>query len=97
MPCRAYAFSPSQVPVLIRSSTRRFDLLLLRLRGPLILAPLPIAVRIRHLVIAPTALVRRVVLFGDVGVGIGLEVFVEALVVFVGGAAVGAGGDDFFL
>lgn len=39
----------------------------------------------------------RVVLLGHVGVGIGLEVFVEALVVFVGGAAVGAGGDDFFL
>ena len=64
-------------------SLGRLDLFLLRLRRPLVLATFPI-VRVRHLVVAPTALVRRVVLLGHVGVGIGLEVFVEALVVFVG-------------
>lgn len=64
-------------------SLARFNLLLLWLRRPLILAAFPI-IRIRHLIVAPAALVRRVILLRDVGFGIGLEVFVEALVVFVG-------------
>ena len=63
-------------------SIRRFDLLLLRLRRSLILAAFPV-VRFRHLLVASTALVCRVVFFGHVGVGIGLEIFIEALVVFV--------------
>lgn len=64
-------------------SLARFNLLLFWLRRPLILAAFPI-IRIRHLVVAPAALVRRVILLRDVGFGIGLEVLVEALVVFVG-------------
>ena len=40
---------------------------------------------------------RRVVLLRHVGLGTGLEVLVEALVVFVGGTSVHAGGNDFFL
>lgn len=40
---------------------------------------------------------RRVVLLRHVRVGAGLEVLVQALVVLVGGAAVHARGDDFFL
>ena len=59
-----------------------FDLLLLGLRRLLILAAFPI-IRIRHLLVAPTALVCRVILFCHVGIRVRLEVFVEALVVFV--------------
>ena len=40
---------------------------------------------------------RRVVLFCHVGIRVGLEIFVEAFVVFIGGATVGACSDDFFL
>lgn len=73
---------------------RCFGLLLLGLCRSLILAPLA-AIRIRHLLITSTALVCRVILFGHIGVGVGLKVFVEALVVFVSRAAVGTGSDNF--
>ena len=92
---REKSFLPSK-PTPSSSSFRRLDLLLLRFRRPLILATFPI-IRVRHVLVAPAALVRRVVLLGHVGVGTGLEVLVQALVVFVGRAAVHAGGDDFFL
>ena len=75
---------------------RGFDLLLLGLCRPFILAPLA-TVRIRHILVTSTALVCRVIFFGYIGVRIGLKVFVEALVVFVSRAAVGTGSDDFFL
>ena len=64
------------------ASLRCFDLLLLGLRRSLILAAFPI-IRIAHFLVTPTALVCRVILLGHVGVRIRLEVFVEALVVFV--------------
>ena len=71
------------------------DLLLLRF---IILAPFPIIpVRIRHLLVTPAAVVRRVVLLRHIGLGTGLKILVETLVVFVGGTSVHAGGDDFFL
>ena len=69
--------------IIVHPSLNRLDLLLLRLHRPLILATFPI-IPVRHLLVAATALMRRVVFLGDVGVGIGLEVLVEALVVFVG-------------
>ena len=73
----------------------RLDLLLLRF---VLLAPFAVVpVRIRHLLVAPAALVRGIVLLRDIGLGAGLKVLVEALVVFVGGTSVRAGGDDFFL
>ena len=72
------------------------DLLLLRLCRPLVLAAFA-TVPVRHLVIASTALVRRVVLFCHVGIRVRLEIFVEAFIVFIGGATVSACGDDFFL
>ena len=40
---------------------------------------------------------RRVIFLRHVGLGTGLEVLVQALVVFVGRTTVHAGGDDFFL
>ena len=40
---------------------------------------------------------RRVILLRHIGLGTGLEILVEALIVFVGGTSVYAGGDDFFL
>ena len=39
---------------------------------------------------------RRVVLLRHIGLGTGLEILVKALVVFVCGTPVHAGGDDFF-
>ena len=64
-----------------RPSLARLDLLLLRC---VLLAPFPIVpVRVRHLLVTPAALVRRVVLLRHVGLGTGLKILVEALVVFV--------------
>ena len=53
----------------IYPSLRRFDLFLLGLRRPFIVAPFPvirIPIRIRHLVVAPAALVCRVILLGHI-------------------------------
>ena len=79
----------------VHPSLVRLDLLLLRfiLLAPSAVVPIPI----RHLLVTATALVRRVVLLRHIGLGTGLEILVEALVVFVRGTAVHAGGDDFFL
>ena len=77
-------------------SLRSLDLLFLRLCRPLVLAAFA-TIRVRHLVVASTALVRRVVLFCHVGIRVRLEIFVEAFVVLIGGAPVSACSDDFFL
>ena len=76
------------LPILLRSpltcaSCRRLDLLFLGLGRSLILATFS-TIRIRHLLVTPTALVCRVILFGHIGVGVGLKVLVEALVIFIG-------------
>ena len=86
----------TRCPLFQLQSLRSLDLLLLRLCRPLVLAAFP-TIRVRHLVVASTALMRRVVLFCHVGIRVRLEVFVEAFVVFVGGATVSACGDDLFL
>lgn len=77
-------------------SLRCFDLFILGLHRSLILAAFP-TIPIRHLLVAPTALVCRVKLFGHIGIRIRLEVFIEALVIFVSGATFHACSDDFFL
>ena len=77
-------------------SLRSLDLLLLRLCRPLVLAAFA-TIRVRHLVVASTALVGRVVLFCHVRIRVRLEIFVEAFVVFIGRATVSACSDDFFL
>lgn len=90
-------------PPLPRHSSRRkillgsLHLFLLRLHRPLFLIPIPI--RINHFLITPTAtaFMRRVVFLRHVGIGIGLEILVFGLRIFVCGAAVGARGDDFFV
>lgn len=91
--CRNADFAPFffQLPLL-----RSLDLLLLGLCRPLVLAAFA-TIRVRHLVVASTALVRRVVLFCHVGIRVGLEILVEAFVVFIGGATVSACSNDFFL
>ena len=47
--------------------------------------------------VLPAALVTGVVLLGGVGVGASVKVFVDALLVLVGAAPVGSGGDDIFV
>lgn len=76
------SLTPISNPALACRSLRRLDLLLLGFRRSLILAAFPVF-RVRHLLITPTALVCRIVLFGHVGVRVRLEVLVKALVVFV--------------
>lgn len=73
---------PDSLTLISCQSLRCFGLLLFGFCRSLILAALPV-LPVRHLLVTPAALVGGVVLFGHVGVGVGLEVFVKALVVFV--------------
>ena len=76
----------------------RLDLLLLRLHAPLILlSSIPI-LSIRHLLVTPAPATHMigVIFFRYIALGIGLEVLVYGFIVFICGATVCAGGDDFF-